>query len=521
MADKKAEMIGNYRVVETVAEGGMGTVFKAVHPSLKRTVVIKKLTNKGSAENRERFKREAQLLMDMQSPYIVRLFDYFTEGSYRYIVEEFVDGAALDTVVHKQKGLGPQVALLVLLDACYALKYAHSKNIVHRDIKPANILVSRRAEVKLTDFGIAISEDSEAAYKNVTQTGTMLGTPAYMPPEQFEDSRKVDQRADIYALGVTLYEMITGIKPFPSTFSPKTLTAIQKGDYVLPSKFDKSLPHIVDILIKRMMHAKPSKRFQTVDPIIKIIKKYFRSYDTHALRVELAKMVIAPKAIKVKKIQPTHKILIERLLKLAAVLWIIGIGVFVSWHRGVLQKTLLKKWFTPVDISLQMPEAHVLGDIAQIYFFYDDRNMYPEVKHSRRFFIPQNDEFAIKTVYLRPGRYRIKTVIGSLVLWHTLDVGNEPVSMEQNVESTIRSATLHIRTYDAHTKRDITEQTVFTVYVNNRWILLDKVDPSIFTSGSIWKIQASCAGYEIEVFSLYIEWYQDQVYITADLIPSN
>ena len=160
------QTIGKYKVQGIIAKGGMGVVYKAIHPSLKRYVVIKKMTARKNSTNAERFKKEAQILLDLQSPYIVHLFDYFTEGGYRYMVEELVDGLALDKLIQKQICLPPPVAMLILQDACFALKYAHSKKIVHRDIKPGNILISKRGEIKLADFGIA--SDSEPD-ENITK----------------------------------------------------------------------------------------------------------------------------------------------------------------------------------------------------------------------------------------------------------------------------------------------------------------------------------------------------------------
>ena len=117
MAENVPQMIGKYRIMGLVAKGGMGAVYKAVHPTLKRMVILKKLTIKGNATIRERFKREAQILLDMQSPYIVHLFDYFVEGNSHYIVEEFVDGLSLAQVIEKQVSLGTELSLLVFLDA--------------------------------------------------------------------------------------------------------------------------------------------------------------------------------------------------------------------------------------------------------------------------------------------------------------------------------------------------------------------------------------------------------------------
>ncbi|MDE7391861.1 MAG: protein kinase, partial [Treponemataceae bacterium] len=122
-ADDTPQAIGKYRIMGLVAKGGMGAVYKAVHPTLKRLVILKKLTIRRNPTVRERFKREAQILLDLHSPYIVHLYDYFIEGNAHYIVEEFVDGMALSDVIEKQVALGTELSLLVFLDACYALKY--------------------------------------------------------------------------------------------------------------------------------------------------------------------------------------------------------------------------------------------------------------------------------------------------------------------------------------------------------------------------------------------------------------
>ena len=297
MSDEFPPMIGKYKVLGIIAKGGMGVVYKAIHPSLKRYVVIKKMTARGHAGDAGRFKKEAQLLLDLQSPYIVHLFDYFTEGGYRYMVEELVDGTALDALIKKQSALPCPVAMLVMQDACYALKYAHSKGIVHRDIKPGNILLSKRGEIKLADFGIASDHASSGADEgsDKTQTGVALGTPAYMPPEQFEDSARVDHRADIYALGIMLYEMVTGTKPYPGTLSLETLAVIKKGRYINPRKIDKTVPKDICRLIHKMIRPKAKARYQSIDAVLRQVKKYLRHYDTHELRVQLAKSVVTSK----------------------------------------------------------------------------------------------------------------------------------------------------------------------------------------------------------------------------------
>ena len=219
MSNEVPVMIGKYKILGIIARGGMGVVYKAVHPSLKKTVVIKKLTAPQKSTSAERFKKEAEILMRLPSPYIVHVHDYFTEAGSRYIVEEFVEGSSLEKLLQKQISIPVPEAMLFMQDCCYALKFAHSNGVVHRDIKPGNILISKRGEIKIGDFGIARDENEEKSALGKTVTGISMGTPAYMSPEQFEDSSKVDNRADIYSLGVMLYEMVTGSKPYPAEFN--------------------------------------------------------------------------------------------------------------------------------------------------------------------------------------------------------------------------------------------------------------------------------------------------------------
>ncbi|MGP1459097.1 MAG: serine/threonine protein kinase [Treponema sp.] len=528
MAEAFPPLIGKYKVQGIIAKGGMGVVYKAEHPSLKRTIVLKKMSGRRSASNLQRFKREAQILLDMHSPFIVHLFDYFTEGSYRYMAEEFVDGMALDKLLAKQTVLSPQLALLILQDACLALKYAHSKDIVHRDIKPGNILISKRAEIKLADFGIATA-DKETGTDSVTKAGVSLGTPAYMPPEQFEDSAKVDKRADIYALGVMLYEMVTGTKPYPGTLSIETLNTIRKERYIPPQKIDKSIPPVVSSLIKKMMRADPDKRYQSTAPIIHAIKRYLKRYDAHAIRIQLARLVLSKDLVK----ESPYALKNRRLKTVSALSGACAASAVLFtllWRQGAVHRTVLRPWFTPVTLEMQMPVNSASGSDLPInaFFFENDGDKIPEVAGTRRVFKapkPTQDDgkkrnltYVTKAVFLRPGSYRIKVAAGPYVWWDSFAVGKKDVRVKSDFLTDMRRPVkLNLHAFDGASGQEITSNVTFRVFYNGAWQKITDIPRDKMLSGSIWKIKIAAKGYKEEVFSLLLDWYQDELFLSANL----
>ncbi len=550
MSDEFPPMIGKYKVLGIIAKGGMGVVYKAIHPSLKRYVVIKKMTARGHAGDAGRFKKEAQLLLDLQSPYIVHLFDYFTEGGFRYMVEELVDGTALDALIKKQNSLPCQIAMLVMQDACYALKYAHSKGIVHRDIKPGNILLSKRGEIKLADFGIASDHSTGAGAADdgtdKTQTGVALGTPAYMPPEQFEDSARVDHRADIYALGIMLYEMVTGTKPYPGTLSIETLNTIKKGRYISPRKIDKNIPKDICRLIHKMIRPKAKARYQSIDAVLRQVKKYLRHYDTHELRVQLAKSVVASKQYSFTAEALAQKDRGRRIVRRICLGAAAAAVAFVAlWYSGLIHKTILSKWYTQVSVEIEMPRA-LSGNLdlpARAFFFENDGDKIPEVKGTHRTFSEQgkafyekllfwnsrlissrpaglNKTYSMRPVYLKNGDYRIKVVVGPYVWWKSFSAGDEDVVITCDfLKNKKRKLSIQATATDCLTGTDITEETLFKILYKNKWIPLSEVEPDSLESGTVWKIRAEHEGYKGEEFSLLIDWYQDELIISSELSP--
>ena len=540
MSDEFPPMIGKYKVTGIIAKGGMGVVYKAIHPSLKRYVVIKKMTARGKSAsgNGERFKKEAQILLDMQSPYIVHLFDYFTEGGYRYMVEELVDGAALDKLIEKQTALPVPVAMLIMQDACYALKFAHSKDIVHRDIKPGNILISKRGEIKLADFGIASDADGDT----ITQSGVALGTPAYMPPEQFEDTASVDRRADIYALGIMLYEMITGTKPYPGTFSVETLNTIKKGKYISPRALDKTIPLSVCRLIHKMIRPKANSRFQSIDGVLRHVKTYLSHYDTHELRVQIAKSVYTSKTYDFPAIEPKDKVrrLVTRIV-LAAVC--AGAAFTFSWRAGAVHRSILSPWYAAVSVQMEMPKSllNVMDLPSQAVFFENDNADIPEIMGSRRIFIKEEERFlnklktrfgklkvdrpaaknqlyVMKDVFVRKNAdYRLKVVVGPYVWWKSFSVADENVSIKCDfLKNTTRNLKIRVDAYDSVTAEKIPSPVVLLSY-KGKWTALEKIPETALRSAAVWKIKVSAEAYSEETYSLLIDWYQDDLIVSAAL----
>ncbi len=219
-----ARLFPNYQITEMIGRGGMGVVYKGRQTSLDRIVAIKLLPLEVSIDRDfgDRFVREARTMAKMNHPNIVSVFDFghTTEG-HLFFVMEFVEGTTLHHLI-KAVGLKPIQSLELIVGVCEALEYAHSEGVIHRDIKPANILVDTRGRVKVTDFGLARMDTTKTPEQwGQTMTGMVLGTPDYMAPEQKKGIR-VDHRADIYSLGVMLYEMLCGEIP-AGIFDPPSM----------------------------------------------------------------------------------------------------------------------------------------------------------------------------------------------------------------------------------------------------------------------------------------------------------
>ena len=214
-------------IIELIGRGGMGFVFKARQPRLDRFVALKLLPDKLARDPHfaERFNREGRFLAKLNHPNIVSVFDFGQTGGFYFLMMEFVDGVNLRQAMQAGK-FSPTEALSIVPNICEALHYAHEQGVLHRDIKPENILLDAKGRVKIADFGIAKLVGEDKPSFTLTGTGTALGTPHYMAPEQLEKSADIDHRADIYSLGVVFYEMLTGELPIGRFKAPSQRTPL-------------------------------------------------------------------------------------------------------------------------------------------------------------------------------------------------------------------------------------------------------------------------------------------------------
>jgi serine/threonine-protein kinase len=263
----EARNLGRYRLKKRLASGGMGEVWVAYHPSLKRDVAVKILRNDVQMQSENavpRFEREARATADLQHPNTVRVFDYgATEDGLLYYVMELLEGETVAEFVNRVGPLSPERAVRIVDQAARAISEAHERGIVHRDIKPENLFLTRlggeRDFVKVLDFGIAkIAEDAEG---DMTRTGWMLGTPLYMSPEVVS-GKPADARSDVYALGAVLYFMLCGKPPFDSP-NPTALVFAQVHHPATPpsERLGAELPQDLEDLIMRSLRKEPSERY--------------------------------------------------------------------------------------------------------------------------------------------------------------------------------------------------------------------------------------------------------------------
>jgi serine/threonine protein kinase len=284
----EGQQLSHYTIVSKIGEGGMGAVYRAIDSRLNRTVAIKVLPPAAGADpdRQRRFVQEAQSASALNHPNIVHIYDIDTAGEVTFIAMEFVDGRPLDALIDESPVPMP-LALEYAIQAAGALAAAHQAGIIHRDVKPGNILVNRSGQVKVLDFGLAKLMRSPASETfaptrigtPMTSAGVVVGTPAYMAPEQ-ADGQLVDARADVFAFGAVLYELLSGRRPFQGS-SPMSVMAAVLRDRPAPlSQVCPGIPSRLEAIVMRCLEKEPAKRYPSAVELRQALEEFRASLST-------------------------------------------------------------------------------------------------------------------------------------------------------------------------------------------------------------------------------------------------
>jgi len=547
--------VGKYKILSKLSEGGMGAVYIAVHPTLNRKVILKQLTLKGSSAFSERFKREARMMMDFRDEHIVQVYDHFKEKNSYYIVMEFVEGMTLADLIQQKRYLSNEAALLILREIAKGLKYAHDKNVIHRDIKPANILISKEGKIKLTDFGIATSiEDTD---QGLTQEGTALGTPAYMSPEQISDTKKVDHTTDIYSMGVMLYEMTTGQKPFPGNFSIESIGLISKGKYTHPRKINSRISGSTQSIIQKAMHCKAKKRFKTTEHLESRLSRYLSKYKEQeeinlAIKnyIEKDELTVAEK-IKKKAAGFTLKIS-SNLFKILFILLFsftaMGIGGYFFYKNGYYYELFKEKEYGAMDITLKFNKEYREPDqfyikamlltengkgkfspVKDIAFNFQE----DQLKEDKIYYYLRSDK-----VYLPAGNYRLQIFTENQQ--YTEDFYLNPRISQKDKRETFEARTFNLdieattplpltfnyKIRNLETQEDITKDTELRVYLHKLkgWWSWESISShsnfkELFTTASEYTFQFKKDGFFTRKVFVSVKPYETILNLVVDLVP--
>ncbi len=280
MNDLIGMKIDEYEIVKHVEHGVAADMYKTYQPKLNRHVAIKILSPTFAGEQAflARFVREAQAVAQLDHPNILPVYGFDRQGDLVYIVMQYVDSGSLDDLLGQPLPL--DLTLRILEQVGSALSHAHQRGIIHRDVKPGNILLGPGNWVLLTDFGLVKILETPA---DLTPSGMSLGTPAYMAPEQVSGER-VDQRADIYSLGATLYQMVTGRVPFEGGTGMAVAFKHLSEALVPPRKLNPNLPAAVNKVIVKALSKEPDLRYQTVDELVAAFREAVEGAKTPAIK---------------------------------------------------------------------------------------------------------------------------------------------------------------------------------------------------------------------------------------------
>jgi eukaryotic-like serine/threonine-protein kinase len=267
-APRKTSTLGDFKLLKKLGQGGMGAVYKAHQISLDRPCALKVLSRElaGKPDFVTRFKLEARSMAKIDHPNVVKCYAVDEAQGMHFVAMEFIEGRSLQDWLDELGRISVPDTIHVALQCADALQYAHAVNMVHRDIKPDNILITSKGQVKIADFGLAKVLDDNMS---MTQSGTGLGTPHYMPPEQARNAKYVDQRSDIYALGGTMYHCVTGQTPFSGESVLELITAKERGSFTSAKRINPEVPERLDLMLDKAMAKDQKHRYQDIGEFIR------------------------------------------------------------------------------------------------------------------------------------------------------------------------------------------------------------------------------------------------------------
>jgi beta-lactam-binding protein with PASTA domain/tRNA A-37 threonylcarbamoyl transferase component Bud32 len=287
---------GRYEVIERAGVGGMAEVYRARDELLGREVAVKVLSERFARDRSfvERFRREAQSAANLNHPNIVSLYDYGSDNGTYFIVMEYIDGRPLDTILSSDGPLMPERAAEIASDVAQALQRAHAAGLVHRDIKPSNIMITSTGQTKVTDFGIAraVAADGE---QTMTQTGMVIGTAAYLSPEQAQGN-PVDARSDVYSLGCVIYEMLTGAAPFTGDSPLSIAYKHVREDPPPPSGKNPDVPAALDAIVMKALAKNPDNRYPTAVDLKQDLERFLGGGQVEATPLLAGDTMVTPRA---------------------------------------------------------------------------------------------------------------------------------------------------------------------------------------------------------------------------------
>lgn len=265
------EVVGGCKILELIGKGGMGVVYRGKHLTLDRDVAIKVLARERKSDFfRDQFLAESRAAAKLIHPNVVQVFDAGEAGRHPYIVMEFVEGATVKQLINTRKRLSLVFIKRVVSEAAQGLSAAHRMKLVHRDVKPENIMISFTGDTKVMDFGLA---KDTGARGDASKAGLLIGTPFYMAPEQFMTDAEVDHRTDIYALGITLYHMLTGRPPFTGDSPYKIMNAHLNERHTPIREIVPEVPEELEAIVDKMLVKDRTRRYQSMGQIVKDLEQ--------------------------------------------------------------------------------------------------------------------------------------------------------------------------------------------------------------------------------------------------------